>query len=59
MVKRLLRPFVLLIEVLLLAWAVLFLSEHFGWNSVREAGGGAVAANDFGTTLQGRRGTTL
>ncbi len=59
MVKRLLRPFVLLIEVLLLAWAVLFLSEYFGWSFVREAGpstplragGVAVAANDRGTTL--------
>jgi hypothetical protein len=51
MVKRLLRPFVLLIEVLLLAWAVLFLSEYFGWSFVREAGGVAVAANDCGTTL--------
>ena len=44
MVERFLRPFVLLIEVLLLAWAVLFLSEHFGWNFVREAGGGAASA---------------
>jgi hypothetical protein len=59
MVTRLLKPLVLMIEVLLLAWAVLFLSEYFGWSFVREAGGGAVAANDFGTTLQGRCGTTL
>lgn len=52
MVKRLLRPFVLLIEVLLLAWAVLLLSEYFGWSFVREAGGVAVAANDCGTPFR-------
>ena len=59
MVKRLPRPFVLLIEVLLLAWAALFLSEYFGWSVVREAGpstplragGGAVSARNGGTTL--------
>ena len=59
MVKRLLRPFVLLIEVLLLAWAVLFLSEYFGWSVVREAGpstslragGGAANARNGDTTL--------
>ncbi len=51
MVKRLPRPFVLLIEVLLLAWAVLVLSEYFGWSFVREAGGVAAGARNSGATL--------
>jgi hypothetical protein len=51
MVKRLLRPFVLLIEVLLLAWAVLFLSEYFGWSVVREAGGVAISARNGRTAF--------
>jgi hypothetical protein len=51
MLKRVLRPVVLLIEVALIAWAVLFLAEYFGWRVVREAGGGMERTIDGGTTL--------
>jgi hypothetical protein len=40
---------VLIIEVALIAWAVLFLAEYFGWRVVREAGGTALKTG--GTTL--------
>jgi hypothetical protein len=57
MVKRLLRPFVLVIEVLLLAWAVLFLSEYFGWSFVREAGP-STSLRASGVATSARNGRT-
>jgi hypothetical protein len=50
MSRRLLRPFVVLIEALLITWALLFLAGQFGWSAVREAGG-AMSATDGGPTL--------
>jgi phospholipase/carboxylesterase len=46
MFKWLLKPLVVLVETLLIALALLFLAEYFGWHVVREAGGvvGASAA---------------
>jgi hypothetical protein len=37
--KPLLKPVVVLIQSLLIAWALLVLAEHFGVSVVREAGG--------------------
>ena len=56
MLMNLLKSLLVLVEVMLLAWAVLFLAEHFGWRVVREAGGSAALG---GRVLQARCGTTL
>jgi len=32
------------VEALLIAWALMFLAEYFGWHLVREAGGQIVRA---------------
>jgi hypothetical protein len=41
---------VVFVEALLISWALLFLAEEFGWNLVREAGGGVTSLS----TAQGR-----
>jgi hypothetical protein len=56
MLRKALRPLLVLIEAVLLAWGVLFLAEYLGWRVVREAGGSAVVG---GPVFQARCGTTL
>jgi hypothetical protein len=51
MLRKVLKPVLVLVEAVLLAWAVLFLAEQFGWRVVREAGGQVSGSSDGGTTL--------
>jgi hypothetical protein len=51
MLRKVLKPVLVLVEAVLLAWAMLFLAEYFGWRVVREAGGQVSGSIDGGTTL--------
>jgi hypothetical protein len=38
------RLLIILAKALFIAWALVFLAEHFGWHLLREAGGQVVRA---------------
>ena len=43
MKRRLMNGCVVLAKALVLAWALMYLTEYFGWHLATEAGGGSVA----------------
>ena len=49
------RALIVFTEALLVSWALMYLSEYFGWHLVRELGGGTVSAIGLPETQSPRR----
>jgi hypothetical protein len=41
------RLAIALVETVLIAWAIVFLAEYFGWHLVREAGGSVASQSSY------------